>query len=200
VARLSRRFGAREVIADLDVLLRGGDRLALRGPNGSGKTTLLRCVAGSLTPSAGTVTVCGHPAGSQAARRRVGVSLSQERSFYLRLTGEQNLRFFAALRRGPTGASTAHTVRDVIEELSIADIAAQRVDRCSTGMVQQLTFARALLADPSLVLLDEPTRSLDEAAVGRLWAALDRRPGMAVVIATHRSDDVAHCHRQLDLG
>ena len=74
-----------------------------------------------------------------------------------------------------------------------------RVDRCSTGMVQQLAFARALLGEPELLLLDEPTRSLDEAAVERVWAALASRPSLALIIATHRHEDIERCERHLAL-
>src|SRR5262249_2392436 len=86
------------------------------------------------------------------------------------------------------------------EELELGDILTRRVDRCSTGMVQQLAFARALIGNPRLLLLDEPTRSLDTAAVGRLWRALDARPDIGLLIATHREDDVACCHGRLDLS
>jgi ABC-type multidrug transport system ATPase subunit len=170
----------------------------LTGPNGSGKSTLLRCIAGSMKPSGGTITVCDQAAGSVAARDLVGVSLSQERSFFLRLTGEQNLTYFAKLRRDRPAGAKDH-VRAIIQELELADVARQRVDRCSTGMIQQLTFARALLGDPHILLLDEPTRSLDKNAIERLWAALDRRPGCLVLIATHLEDDVARCGARIDL-
>jgi ABC-2 type transport system ATP-binding protein len=198
VVGLDRRFGDREVLRDLHVRLGAGERLAVTGPNGSGKTTLLRCISGSLTPSAGRVEVCGHEAGSLAARRRVGISLSQERSFYLRLSGRNNLLFFARLRvRSERRARYA--VEALIEEFELAAIAAERMDHCSTGMVQQLALARALLGDPALLVLDEPTRSLDPEAVGRMWSGLDRRPETAVLIATHRSEDVDRCGREIGL-
>jgi ABC-type multidrug transport system ATPase subunit len=199
VTGLGRRFGDREVLRDIDISLAPGERLAVTGPNGSGKTTLLRCVAGTLTPSSGRVHICGHEAGTVQARRRLGMSLSQERSFYLRLSGRENLRYFARLRYRREQAAR-QIVEALIQELELRDIAAQRVDRCSTGMVQQLALARALLGQPALLALDEPTRSLDEGAVKRLWAALDRRPGTAVLIATHRGEDATHCGRRLDLA
>jgi ABC-2 type transport system ATP-binding protein len=198
IDRLSRAFGARSVLTDFNLELRRGERVAVRGPNGAGKTTLLRCIAGTVSPSAGRITIAGHPAGSIAARRLIGVSFSQERSFYLRLSGHANLVFFAQVR-GASRRKALERVRDLERELELEEILANRVDRCSTGMVQQLALARALLGDPPVLILDEPTRSLDEEATRRLWAAVDRR-ATALLIATHRDDDVDRCDRRIDLG
>jgi len=198
IRALTRSFADRHIVGPLDLQARPGERLAFAGPNGAGKTTILRCVTGALVPTAGEVRVAGHPAGSAQAKHIVGASLSQERSFYLRLSGHQNLVFFARLRHSSRTAATKQ-VRALEEELEIGGIAANRADRCSTGMLQQLSFARALLGDPRLLVLDEPTRSLDADAVERLWAALDRRPDTAVLIATHRQDDLDRCTSQIDL-
>lgn len=194
---LTRCFQGRQVLGPLDLRLEPGERLALTGPNGAGKSTLLRCIAGTVAPSSGSITVAGHPAGSVAAKRRIGVSFAAERSFYHRMTGLENLTTFATVREDKEQARTS--VELVLSELELHDIAARRIDRCSTGMVQQLSFARALLGAPTVLLLDEPTRSLDEAATGRLWSALDRRRGTTVIIATHRGADVGLCERQLAL-
>jgi ABC-type multidrug transport system ATPase subunit len=198
VDRLKRSFGGLEVVRDFSLELHPGERVALWGPNGSGKTTVLRCIAGTLIPTAGQVSICGHRSGSIRARRLIGTSLSQERSFYLRLSARANLFFFAQLREETKKAATRR-VRALEDELELSNILAERVDRCSTGMIQQLAFARALLGDPALLLLDEPTRSLDADAMARLWGALERRPRTAVLIATHRHDDVARCQRVTDL-
>ena len=198
ISALERRFGDREVIGGLDLEIPAGRRVALRGPNGSGKSTVLRCVAGTVTPSAGKVHIDGHPAGSFAARSLVGVSLSQERAFDLRLSGLQNLLFFARLRLGRERAAR-HAVDGIVDELELAEIAATWVARSSTGMVQQLAFARALLGEPPCIVLDEPTRSLDPDARERLWQALDRRSAAAVLLATHRDDDLAYCDETVSL-
>jgi ABC-type multidrug transport system ATPase subunit len=198
IDRLRRWFGDHVVVTELDLELAPGRRVALQGPNGSGKSTVLRCVTGTLLPSAGTVTVVGHEAGSVPARRLTGVSLSQERSFYLRLSGRENLIFFARLR-GYSLRTARSTIADLAEELELGGFIDERADRYSTGMILQLAFARALLGEPPLLLLDEPTRSLDSGAVQRLWGALDRRPEAALLIATHREDDLERCDSSVGL-
>lgn len=199
VEALCRRFGKQEVVRSLDLDLAAGERVALCGPNGSGKTTILRCIAGTLAPTSGRIRIGGHEAGTLEARRLVGVSLSQERSFYLRLSGRENLLFFARVR-GYELREAARRVAGLGDELELGNILTQRVDRCSTGMVQQLAVARALIGDPVLLLLDEPTRSLDREAFARLWRALDRRPESALLIATHNEEDVERCHDRIALS
>ena len=195
---LTRRFGARIVLNDLSVSLRTGERLAVVGHNGAGKTTLLRCVAGSLLPSSGSVTVRGGPPSRPEIRAHIGAVLPGDRSFALRLSGRENLRFFARLRlRGDRRAERA--IEELAAELELQEILDRRVSACSTGMVQQLAFARALLGSPAVLVLDEPTRSLDDSAGSRVWAALDRRPELTVIIATHRPEDVARCGARLHL-
>jgi ABC-type multidrug transport system ATPase subunit len=125
--------------------------------------------------------------------------LPQDRAFYLRLTGRTNLLFFAKLR-GLDRREAARKVQELDAELQLVETLTRRLDRCSTGMLQKLAIARGLIAEPHLLLLDEPTRSLDDAAVELLWAALERRPELAVLIATHRRDDLVRCHREIQLS
>jgi ABC-type multidrug transport system ATPase subunit len=198
IESLNRRFGDHEVVRSLDLAVAPGERVAMGGPNGSGKTTVLRCIAGTLTPTSGRIQVGGHTAGAIEARRLVGASLSQERSFYLRLSGYANLLFFARLRFD-SEREAAERVGELVEELQIGDIARERADRCSSGMIQQLALARALLGGPRLLLLDEPTRSLDVDARARFWGALDHRPEAAVLLATHLDEDLQHCGRTISL-
>jgi ABC-2 type transport system ATP-binding protein len=195
---LARRFGDQDVIRSLSLTVEPGQRVALRGPNGSGKTTLLRCIAGTVAPSSGRISVGGHAAGTVAARRMLGASLAQERSFYLRLSGHTNLLCFARLRC-ESAAEAAEQVRALESELEITGFTSRPAATYSAGMLQQLAFARALLREPALLLLDEPTKSLDEEATERFWSALDRRPGAAVLLATHDRDDLARCDDHIDL-
>jgi ABC-2 type transport system ATP-binding protein len=197
VVGLTRSFGERSVVRNLDLTVEAGDRIALWGPNGSGKTTVIRCIAGTLAPSSGSILVSGHEAGSIGARRLLGVSLAQERSFYLRMSGRMNLLFFARLRL-PDEQRAVRAVDALADELELHEILATRADACSAGMLQQLALARAFLGDPMLILLDEPTRSLDVAAVERMWAALDRRPSAAIVVASHNLDDVDKCGSRIE--
>jgi ABC-type multidrug transport system ATPase subunit len=198
IRALHRQFGHREVIGGLDLSMNAGGRIALWGPNGSGKSTILRCVAGSVRPTSGCAVIDGHSAGSLPARTLIGTSFSQERSFYLRLDGRRNLVFYAQVR-GYSRREAGRVVQALADELHLEHILAERVDRCSSGMIQQLAFARALIGSPPLLLLDEPTRSLDEAAAARLWEALHHRPHVAVLIATHRREDLEECDSRVEL-
>lgn len=199
VRALEKAFGHKQVLRDIEVRLCAGERLGLSGPNGSGKTTLLRCVAGTVTPDGGTVTVAGYPGGSAAARSLTGGALAHEKSFYQRLSGRQNLLFYATLRTKSDRAARRE-VDELVDELQLTPFIRERVDRYSSGMIQQLVVARALLSGPVLLLLDEPTRSLDADAVTRLWGALDRRSDACVVIASHRDSDLDRCSLRIDLS
>ena len=197
VEGLSKSFGSTRVFDSFSLSLSAGERVGIVGANGSGKTTLLRCIAGSVIPDRGRVTVSGYKAGSLKAKRMIGVSLAQDRSFYMRLTGHQNLLFFARLRG--SGSDVDADVERIESELSLQEIAMRRIDACSTGMVQRLALARALLGEPQVLLLDEATRSLDQASLERLWNALERRSETTVLFATHLPEDVAHLTRVIAL-
>ena len=182
LAAVTRTFAGRRVLGPVDLELGPGERLALTGPNGSGKSTLLRCIGGTLAPSRGRITIDGARAGTRAARRRVGASFSQERSFYLRLTGRENLLTFACLRE--PAAHARRQVEELVAELGLEDIAATRVDRCSTGMVQQLAFARALLGTAGTAVAG---RADAFAGRGRARASVGGAHASAVVGTNHRN-------------
>ena len=198
VRELTRRFGARTVLDRINLTIGVRERAGIWGPNGSGKTTLLRCLAGTLTPSAGHAFVLGQPSGSRGAQSALGVCLGQERAFYGRLSARENLLFAARLRMNP--AAVARAVATVCDEMELGSFIDRPVERCSSGMRARLALARALLGDPGVVLLDEPARSLDDPASQLVWAALARRPDLTVVIASPRREDLAWCSRVIDLA
>jgi ABC-type multidrug transport system ATPase subunit len=198
VRGLTRRFGAGTVLDGIDLTIGIRERAGIWGPNGSGKTTLLRCLAGTLTPSEGRAFVLGHPSGSRDARHVLCVCLAQERAFYGRISGRENLLFAARLRMRPELAGRA--VAAICEELALGSFAERPVERCSSGMRARLALARALLGHARVILLDEPTRSLDDPASHLVRAALNRRPDLTVVVASPRRDDLAWCSRVIDLA
>jgi ABC-2 type transport system ATP-binding protein len=176
-------------LRDLDLTIRRGEILGLLGTNGAGKTTLLKILATLILPTAGHVTVDGRDLTREPDRVRamIGLASGDERSFYWRLTGRQNLEFFAAFQ-----GLRPYEARDRIEELRV-QIGLEALDRrfggYSTGMRHRLAIARALLRQPQILLLDEPTRSLDPLVAGALRRlirdTLAAQIGCTVVLATH---------------
>jgi ABC-2 type transport system ATP-binding protein len=176
-----------------------GEVLGLLGPNGSGKSTTLKLVSTLLLPDSGCVTVAGFETRSagQAVRRRVGFALASERSFFPRLTARENLEFFAALEDMPSNECRMRTEQALLE-VGLADGAEKLVMKFSSGMHQRLAIARALLKRPQVLLLDEPSRSLDFAAATRLWDLIQElsQSGIAILLATHNFAEAAEvCDR-----
>ncbi len=168
--------------------VQAGSVLAILGPNGAGKTTLLRILAGLALPSAGSVKICGLDIIQEDGRARglVGVSLGDDRSLYARLSGRRNLHFFAALH----GLSRQAAMQRVDELGNILEIPLdQSIQASSSGIRQRVLIARALLHDPSVLLLDEPTKSLDPASArglrGFIRETLVGHLGKTVLVATH---------------
>ena len=188
-----RRFGDRDVLRDVDLELGAGKIHALLGPNGAGKTTLLRILSSLLTPSAGAVRIGGMDAaaGSRALRQRLGLIPAGDRTFYLRLPGHENLVFFArmhGMRRKAASARASHLLREV----GLADAAQSPVGTYSHGMQKRLSVARALLTEPTVLLVDEATHDLDPSGA-RDTRSLVRdlaSRGTAVVWATQRLDEI----------
>ncbi|MFQ5803672.1 MAG: ABC transporter ATP-binding protein, partial [Candidatus Methylomirabilales bacterium] len=159
-----KRWGPGAVAVDgVNLSVPAGSVLAILGPNGAGKTTLLRILAGLVLPSAGHAKICGlHVVQGEArAKGLVGISLGDDRSLYARLSGRRNLEFFAALY-----GMSRREARERIDELgNLLEIPFdQSVQASSSGIRQRILIARALLHDPAVLLLDEPTKSLDPAS------------------------------------
>lgn len=160
----------REVLCGVDLRVERGEMVAILGANGAGKTTILKTIAALLLPTSGSVRVGGHDVAREVRQVRglTGYVLADERSFHWRLTARENLEFFAALG-GLHGAQRRIRIRTLLERLDLLDAADRSFGEFSTGMKQRLAIARALLARPRVLLMDEPTRSVDAPHAAAIW-------------------------------
>lgn len=192
VARMegvAKSFAGRPVLRDVTLAVEPGEVVALIGHNGSGKTTLLRMLATTVLPDAGRIEIAGVDAirSPLAARRHTGVTLADERAWYWRLTGRANLEFFAALHRMRRTEARERSAA-LLESVGLEADADRPFGEYSSGMRLRLSLARALLGDPALLLLDEPTRSIDPAGAEHfreMLAGYVRRTGAGVLLASH---------------
>jgi ABC-2 type transport system ATP-binding protein len=168
--------------------------IALLGPNGSGKTTTLKLISTLLLPDTGSVCIGGFDSlrDSGNVRRQVGIAVATERSFFPRLSARENLDFFAALDDVPR-REREHRIKEVLYNTGLDEQADTLVMKFSSGMYQRMGLARALIKRPSVLLLDEPTRSLDAAATSHLWTTIRTLAGQntTVFLATHNFAEAA---------
>ena len=190
---LTRRFGRKVALDDVQFEVGPGELHALLGPNGAGKTTLIRVLLGLLKPSEGSVELLGREVRQNITELRdlIGFVPSGDRSFYLRISGLENLMFFARLH-GMSRREARERSRDVLEQVGLAEAAAQRVGAYSHGMQKRLSIARALLANPKLLLVDEATHDLDPEGAERVRNLVRHAcsQGAAVVWATQRLEEI----------
>jgi len=188
------RTGETRALNEVSLSVPAGEVLVLLGPNGSGKTTTLKLVSTLLLPDSGRVLVQGADTLTQGAqvRKHVGLAVAAERSFFPRLSARENLDFFAALENIPRKAQSGK-VDEVLHQTGLLAAADTLVMKFSTGMYQRLGIARALVKKPSILLLDEPTRSLDPPSAARFWDLVRELAGSActVLLATHSFNEAA---------
>ncbi|MFH6786539.1 MULTISPECIES: ABC transporter ATP-binding protein [Methylobacterium] len=184
------------VLGGIDLALARGETVALLGPNGAGKTSLMRLLAGRLVPSRGGVRVAGGDPGREPGIRRAIAWVPQEIALYPRLTVRENLEVFARLL-GLSRAARAPAVARALARAGLDEVAGRLVGVLSGGYQRRANIAASLLGEPALVLLDEPTQGVDQAARAAIHAVLERLPetGAAVLIATH---DFAEAERLAD--
>jgi ABC-2 type transport system ATP-binding protein len=184
-----------EALRDVSFDVRRGEIFGLIGRNGAGKTTLTKIVATLVQPTSGSVTVNGYDSVRDDVRVRmqVGLASAEERSFYWRLTAEQNLLFFARLY-GMSTRAAERRITDLFAQLELEDTARKRFGEISTGNKQRLAVARALLASPPVLLLDEPTRSLDPLAASRtremIKSLAQQDPPVTILFTSHNLAEV----------
>ena len=182
------------VLRGIDLVVRRGELFGLLGANGAGKTTLLKMLATLMLPDSGSIELDGIDVVTQPmlAKRRIGLCTSEERSFYYRLSGRANLQFFAALA-GLDPNTAERRISEVADLVDLRKSLGLPFSRFSTGMKQRLNLARALLADPPLLFLDEPTRAVDPVHAEEMRVLireeLVRKAGKTVVLATNLLDE-----------
>jgi ABC-2 type transport system ATP-binding protein len=172
-----------------------GEIFGLIGRNGAGKTTLTKIIATLVQPTSGAVTVNGHDSVRDDAlvRSQVGLATAEERSFYWRLTVEQNLMFFARLY-GLSDTTARRRIIELVNQFELKELVTRRFGELSTGNKQRMAFARALLSKPPILLLDEPTRSLDPMAAARMRALIQSLVGgdtpVTILLTSHNLTEV----------
>lgn len=193
VDRLAVVRGGRSVLDGFSCRIAGGIVTGLLGPSGSGKTTLIRSIVGVQRIRGGRVTVLGLPAGDPELRARTGY-VSQAPSIYADLTVAENVRYFASVVGAGAGA-----VDRVIEEVGLTGAGHQVVHTLSGGQHSRASLACALVGDPELLVLDEPTVGQDPVLREELWGAFRRRAqaGATVLVSSHVMDEANRCDRLL---
>ena len=188
VSALVKRYGATDALRGVDLTVAEAELVGLLGPNGAGKSTLVKSACGLVRPSAGTVRVCGAPAGSPPARRALGY-LAELFRFPGGTSADELLALHQRLA-GSRGGAAERT--ELLELVGLAEAATRRVETMSKGMQQRLGIAQALIGGPRLLLLDEPTSALDPAGRRIVRELLEelRRRGVAVLLNTHLLSEV----------
>jgi ABC-2 type transport system ATP-binding protein len=186
--RLSRSTRTVEALEGISFEVRRGELFGLVGPNGAGKTTTIRILTTLLVPSSGMARVLGLDVTRDAKRirRRIGILFGGERGLYGRVSAWQNLRYFANLYGLPTNHSSRR-IEEVLAVTGLSERAGDRVDTFSRGMKQRLHIARALLHEPELIFLDEPTVGLDPIAAREIRDLVRRlrAAGTTILLSTH---------------
>jgi ABC-2 type transport system ATP-binding protein len=186
---LTKRFGDRTAVDGVDLAVPRGQAFGFLGPNGAGKTTLIRMLVGLTDPTSGSMRLLGRPLPDEraAALARVG-AIVEEPHFHPHLTGRQNLYIVAACRE----RESHDRIPGALARVGLADRADDRVSKYSMGMRQRLGIARCLMADPELLILDEPTNGLDPAGILEMRALLRELvdEGRTVFLSSHLLDEV----------
>jgi ABC-2 type transport system ATP-binding protein len=195
IANLTKSYGQRSVLQGLSLHLRPGEIYGLLGPNGAGKTTTINILCNLLRADSGTIKLCGQPI-SEATKGLVGIA-PQESLLYRSLTCAENLGFFAQLY-GLHGKARSQRVEACLAAVGLADRAKSPADTLSGGMQRRLSMAIALVHQPKLVVLDEPTTGLDIEARYEIWELIRQLQlqGITVLLTTHLLDEAERlCQR-----
>lgn len=182
---VTKAFGPKKAVDQLDLHVRAGELFAFLGPNGAGKTTTIKMVCGLLSPTAGTVRIGGHPAASREARQLLAYVPDQP-YLYEKLTGREFLRFVVEMY-GIERSVADRRLAELIETFEMTDYVDDLCENYSQGMKQRVVFASALVHDPRVLIVDEPLVGLDprSARIVKDLFIAQARSGVAVLMSTH---------------
>ncbi len=189
-------------LENVNIQVRKGEIFGLLGPNGAGKTTLIKILCTLVLPTEGSAFVNGYDVTRDGIqiRKIIGYVISEERSFYWRLTGRQNLKFFARLNNIPA-KQVDQRIKEVVELTGLKDDVDKTFQDYSTGMKQKLAVSRGMLTDPQILLLDEPTRSLDPVSAHNLKRFITEvivgERNKTVIIATNNMQEAEELCSQI---
>ncbi|MFD0711017.1 ABC transporter ATP-binding protein [Paenibacillus sp. GCM10027626] len=183
------------VLSDINLTIGQGEIFGLLGPSGSGKTTLIKLMTGIDQASAGTVEMLHTPLPNRAMMQQFGY-MAQADALYSELTAKENMRFFASLY-GLKGKQRMRRIEETLAIVDLLDHLHKPIAAYSGGMKRRLSLAIALLHEPSLLILDEPTVGIDPVLRQSIWQELLalRNSGVTIVVTTHVMDEAAHCDR-----
>ncbi len=195
--KLTKRFGDFVAVDALSLSISGGEIFGFLGANGAGKTTAIRMLTALLAPTSGSATVAGFDlyTGSEGIKRNIGY-MSQRFSLYDDLTVRENIRFFAGIY-GLTTQAIKEKSRQLLETLKLVEVADVRLASLPLGWKQKLAFSVAILHEPKIVFLDEPTGGVDPVTRRRFWDMIYEASGrgLTIFVTTHYMDEAEYCDR-----
>jgi ABC-2 type transport system ATP-binding protein len=197
VRDLRKRFGALIAVDGVSLNIPRGEVLGFLGPNGAGKSTTMKMITGFIAPTSGAVSICGHDVGEDpmAAKRKIGY-LPEGAPAYGEMTPASFLDFIADIR-GLTGAHKTARIREVVEQINLGGVLDQSIETLSKGFKRRVGLAQAILHDPEVLILDEPTDGLDPNQKHEVRSLIHAMaPSKAIIISTHILEEVdAVCTR-----
>lgn len=193
---LTKDFGKNKALDNLCLNIEEGENYGLLGPNGSGKTTLIRILAGILKPTSGTATVMSHYMPSHKVSSQIGY-MTQSQALYYELTVRENISFFAKLYGLQDKPARESRINQLIELVDLEERQNSLVETLSGGMRQRVSLACALVHEPKLLLLDEPTVGIDPELRHSFWNYFNQlnKQGVTLIISSHNMDEAERCHR-----
>ncbi len=190
--KLTKRYGEKTAVDALDLTVKQGELFALLGVNGAGKTTTVKMLSGLLTPTSGDAEILGYSLVSQTQEVKSRINLSpQETAVAPKLTARENLELIAGIY-GSTRKEAKEKAAAMLEEFHMQEVAGQKAGTLSGGWQRRLSIAMALISQPQILFLDEPTLGLDVLARRELWSIIEKLKGrVTVILTTHYMEEAA---------